>query len=92
MNMQAFKDFVSDKKAEVTAVSSAIVASGAMVPALAFAEGETPTVSGTLNSGVQQAVTQAQDAILAVLPQALILMGVVLGITVGIRLFKRIGK
>lgn len=91
MNMQAFKDFVSDKKAEVTAVSSAIVASGAMAPALAFAE-DPATVTGTLTSGVQGAVTEAQNAILAVLPQALILMGVVLGITVGIRLFKKIGK
>lgn len=92
MNMQNFKGFVADKKAEVAAVGSSIVASGMMVPALAFAEGETPTVTGTLTSGVESAVTQAQGAILAVLPQALILMGVVLGITVGIRLFKRIGK
>lgn len=91
MNMQGIKDFVSDKKAEVAAVSSAIVASGAMTPVLAFAD-DPVTVSGTLNTGVTNAVTEAQNAILAVLPQALVLMGVVLGITVGIRLFKKIGK
>lgn len=59
-------------------------------PVLAFAD--EPTVAGTLTTGVESAVTQAQSAILAVLPQALILMGIVLGITVGVRLFKRIGK
>ena len=91
MNMQGFKEFISDKKAEVATVSSSIVASGAMAPVLAFAD-DPATVSGTLTSGVAGAVTEAQNAILAVLPQALILMGVVLGITVGIRLFKRIGK
>lgn len=92
MNKQQFKDFVQDKKVEVAAIGSSIVASGAMVPALAFAEGETPTVAGTLTTGVTSAVSGAQEAIIAVLPQALILMGVVLGITIGVRLFKRIGK
>lgn len=59
-------------------------------PTLAFADDA--TVAGTLTTGVTSAVTQAQDAIIAVLPQALVLMGVILGITVGVRLFKRIGK
>ena len=50
------------------------------------------TVAGTLTTGVTAAVTNAQDAIVAVLPQALILMGVILGIKVGIRIFKRFAK
>jgi len=89
--MSKFKDFMEDKKAQVAAISSGIVSTGIMVPALAFAEGESPTVATTLTSGVTGAVTEAQGAILAVLPQALVLMGVILGITVGIRLFKKIG-
>lgn len=88
--MSKFKDFMEDKKAQVAAISSGIVSTGIMVPALAFAD-DTPTVAGTLTSGVTGAVTEAQGAILAVLPQALVLMGVILGITVGIRLFKKIG-
>lgn len=49
------------------------------------------TVAGTLTTGVTQAVTNAQDAIIAVLPQALVLMGIIIGITVGVKLFKKIG-
>lgn len=89
--MANFKEIMENKKAQIAAVASGVVASGAMVPALAFAE-DTPTVAGTLTSGVTSAVSGAQDAIIAVLPQALVLMGVVLGITIGVRLFKRIGK
>ena len=50
------------------------------------------TVTSALTTGVGQAVTNAQDAIIAVLPQALILMGVILGISVGVRLFRSIAK
>ena len=59
-------------------------------PTLAFAEDA--TVASTLTTGVTGAVEQAQAAILAVLPQALVLMGVILGVTVGARLFKKIGR
>ena len=50
------------------------------------------TVTSALTTGVGQAVTNAQDAIIAVLPQALILMGVILGITVGVNLFRKIAR
>lgn len=89
--MAGFKEVFEDKKARIAAIGSGIVASGAMVPALAFAE-DTPTVAGTLTTGVTGAVTEAQNAIIAVLPQALVLMGIVLGITIGIKLFKRVGR
>ena len=53
---------------------------------------ETPAWITALTTGVTGAASNAQDAIGAVLPQALVLMGVVLGITVGIRIFKRFAK
>lgn len=42
-----------------------------------------------MTTGVGNAVQAAQEGIGAVLPQALILMGVILGISVGIRIFRR---
>ena len=85
------KAWLDDKANRAKAAWGAGVtaAAAAMTPGLAFADD--PTVAGTLTTGVTSAVSQAQDAILAVLPQALVLMGIIVGITVGVRLFKKIG-
>ena len=79
-----------DAKVAAIAGGSGAAIIGVCAPTLAFADD--PTIASTLTTGVTGAVTQAQDAIMAVLPQALVLMGVILGITVGVRLFRRIGQ
>ena len=88
MDVKEIKENIDAKKVALGASIGTIMTVG--TPMLAFADD--PTVAGTLTTGVTSAVSEAQSAILAVLPQALVLMGVVLGITVGVRLFKRIGK
>ena len=88
MDVKEIKETIDAKKLAIGASVGTLMTVG--TPMLAFADD--PTVAGTLTTGVTSAVSEAQNAILAVLPQALVLMGVVLGITVGVRLFKRIGK
>lgn len=82
------KNFIAEKKAAI-GIGFGTVA-GSLAPCVAFADDA--TVASTLTTGVTSAVSEAQTAILAILPQALVLMGVILGITVGVRIFKRIGQ
>ena len=77
------------KEKMMVALPVATVAGGTMV---AFAEDGAATADSALVSGATNAVAQVTANINAVIPIALGVMGIVLAIKIGIRVFKTVTK
>lgn len=92
--MEKVKNFLNNHKGATAIIGSGVATVGSVVPA--FAEGE--TVSGNITSGmttaIQTGLSNVQADVITListaLPYALVIMGLGLAISIGMKVFKRI--
>lgn len=80
-------------KLKMKVAAAAGGASVLLVPAVALAEGETSdysAVTSAVSTGLQGVQTSAMTLIGTVIPYALTVMGAVLVVTIGIKVFKKV--
>lgn len=84
-----------NKHKRATAMLFALVLAFAMaIPAFATGESgsDASAITGAVSSGLQSVQTQAMSLIATILPYALGIMGAVLVVMIGIRVFKSVAK
>lgn len=92
--MEKFKNFLNDHKAGVATTGALLATVGSCVPV--FAEGETPAgnVTSGMTTAIQTGLGNVQADVITLvstaLPYALVIMGLGLAISIGMKVFKRI--
>ena len=95
--MDAIKEKLATAKGRVmVALGSGGLATGGMLalPALAHAEGATTiaTVTTSMTTAFTGFATQALDAIAAIVPVVLPIMGAMVVVSIGVKVFRRFAK
>ena len=79
--------------AAVPAVAAAAVTGSALVPALAYADDATvATVTTSMTTALTGFATQALNAISTIIPIVMPIMGAILIVGIGVRVFKKFAK
>ena len=89
------KETFNNHKLAVYTVGGSLATAGAGLPVVCHAsggEGSSSTVQSALTNAFSQVQTDAMSYIQSALTPALVIMGTVLAITIGIKVFKRFTK
>jgi len=86
--------FVSKHKRAVSMLFAFAMVFAMAIPAFATGEsgGDSAAITSAVSTGLQGVQTQAMSLIATILPYALAIMGAVLVVMIGIRVFKSVAK